>query len=226
MHQTTELAQRYHSFRTGRKSPLRLQQSDIERNYCVIRRELLQSLSLASKTGITCKVQGLIMPICTLLSRPKIPRDRLHVGSYSWVLSTSRSSIDQDSDTWMPMHFLEDLVMSVVSGVRVGSHRNECLLSMWVFKLWCMSLTRTTSNLWVVKNLLVILVPRPSFGPTWTSTFLREQQEADSDLKVIIRSKEAGKEKPGVCWSLQEDPAGPNGLRSTTSSFHDGLSSC
>ena len=41
--------------------------------------------------------------------------------------------------------------------------------------------------------------PRPSFGPTWTSTFLREQQEADSDLKVIIRSKEAGKEKPGVC---------------------------
>lgn len=23
--------------------------------------------------------------------------------------------------------------------------------------------------------------------PTWTSTFLREQQEADSDLKVIIR---------------------------------------
>ena len=37
---------------------------------------------------------------------------------------------------------------------------------------------------------------------TWTSTFLREQQEADSDLKVIIRWKEAGKEKPGVCWSL------------------------
>ena len=32
--------------------------------------------------------------------------------------------------------------------------------------------------------------------PTWTSTFLREQQEADFDLKVIIGWKEAGKEKP------------------------------
>lgn len=30
--------------------------------------------------------------------------------------------------------------------------------------------------------------------PTWTSTFLREQQEAGSNVKVIIRSKEAGKE--------------------------------
>ena len=32
--------------------------------------------------------------------------------------------------------------------------------------------------------------------PTWTSTFLREQQEADFDLKVIIGWKEDGKEKP------------------------------
>ena len=32
--------------------------------------------------------------------------------------------------------------------------------------------------------------------PTWTSTFLREQQDADFDPKVIIGWKEAGKEKP------------------------------
>ena len=32
--------------------------------------------------------------------------------------------------------------------------------------------------------------------PTWTSTFLSEQQEADSDLKIIIRWKEADKETP------------------------------
>ena len=31
--------------------------------------------------------------------------------------------------------------------------------------------------------------------PTWTSTFLREQREADSDLKVINRWKEVSKEK-------------------------------
>ena len=31
--------------------------------------------------------------------------------------------------------------------------------------------------------------------PTWTSTFLREQWEADSDLKVINRWKEVSKEK-------------------------------
>ena len=31
--------------------------------------------------------------------------------------------------------------------------------------------------------------------PTWTST-LREQQEADCDLKVVIGWKEAGREKP------------------------------
>ncbi|KAL9957276.1 hypothetical protein ACROYT_G038892 [Oculina patagonica] len=32
--------------------------------------------------------------------------------------------------------------------------------------------------------------------PTWTSTFLREQQEADSDLKVIIGWKKASERKP------------------------------
>ena len=32
--------------------------------------------------------------------------------------------------------------------------------------------------------------------PTWTSTFLREQQVADSDLKVIIGWKKAGERKP------------------------------
>ena len=31
---------------------------------------------------------------------------------------------------------------------------------------------------------------------TWTSTFLREQQVADSDLKVIIGWKKAGERKP------------------------------
>ena len=31
--------------------------------------------------------------------------------------------------------------------------------------------------------------------PTWTSTFLREQREADSDLKFINRWKEVSKEK-------------------------------
>ena len=32
--------------------------------------------------------------------------------------------------------------------------------------------------------------------PTWTSTFLSEQQEVDSDLKIIFRWKGADKEKP------------------------------
>ena len=32
--------------------------------------------------------------------------------------------------------------------------------------------------------------------PTWTSTFLSEQREADSDLKIIFRLKGADKEKP------------------------------
>ena len=32
--------------------------------------------------------------------------------------------------------------------------------------------------------------------PTWMSTFLREQQVADSDLKVIIGWKKAGERKP------------------------------
>ena len=48
--------------------------SKSERNYCVTRCELLA----------TYKVQDsafeLILPLCVLLSRPKIPRDSLHVG--------------------------------------------------------------------------------------------------------------------------------------------------
>ena len=59
----------------------------------------------------------------------------------------------------MLMHFFPiDPVMSVVSGVRVVSHRNECLLLIWVFRLWFKSLTGTMNYLWIVKDLLVITV--------------------------------------------------------------------
>ena len=92
----------------------------------------------------------------------------------------------------MLMHFPVDPVMSVFSGVRVGSHRNECLLLMWEFRLWCMSKTRTTSKGPVGDRCVTV-----NLEPTRTSNFLRKQQEADSDLKfLIVGRKTAIRKKP------------------------------
>ena len=93
----------------------------------------------------------------------------------------------------MLMHFPVDPVMSVFSGVRVGSHRNECLLLMWEFRLWCMSKTRTTSKGPVRDRCVTV-----NFEPTRTSNFLRKQQEADSDLKVFNHWKEDGDKKKTI----------------------------
>lgn len=97
----------------------------------------------------------------------------------------------------MLMHFPVDPVMSVFSGVRVGSHRNECLLLMWVFRLWCMSKTRTTSKGPVGDRCVTV-----NLEPTRTSTFLKKQQQADSDLKVINRWKEAGDKRKNHCRKM------------------------
>ena len=93
----------------------------------------------------------------------------------------------------MLMHFPVYPVMSVFSGVRVGSHRNECLLLMWEFRLWCMSKTRTTSKGPVGDRCVTV-----NLEPTRTSNFLRKQQEADSDLKVFNRWKEDGDKKKTI----------------------------
>ena len=104
----------------------------------------------------------LIMPPCSLSLKLNIQKDNWYIGLNSQILLTLRSSINQDNDTRMLMHFSIDPVMTVASGVRVGNFRTKCLLFMWVSKLHCMSLTRTLSNQQAVKLLLVIVVAQSS----------------------------------------------------------------
>ena len=92
----------------------------------------------------------------------------------------------------MLMHFPVDPVMSVASGVGLGSHKNQCLFLMCVFKLWCMAIFRTINCEAPVGDPCTTA----KLEPTWTSTFSSEQREADSDLKIIFRLKGADKEKP------------------------------
>ena len=89
-----------------------------------------------------------------------------------------------------------DPVMSVVSGVRVGSHSSEHLLLMWVFRLWCMSLSQHNKQPVNCEEPIGAHSATVKLEPTSTSTFLMEQQEANFDLKVIIGRKEASQEKP------------------------------
>ena len=98
----------------------------------------------------------------------------------------------------MLMHFSVDPVMSVFSGVRVGSHRNECLLLMWVFRLWCMSKTRTTSKGPVA---WLSLCHRQVGTNPYFQLLEETEQEVDSDLKVINRWKEAG-DKRNHCGKM------------------------
>jgi len=192
------------SFGMGWKSPLCLQVGHCPRLKGTIMWPVgssWQLLSLSSNTDITYNVQdsafGLIIPFA--LGCPG-QRSWGTACMFDWILGYFwlRGSINQDIDIWMLMHFPVDPVMSVVTGVRVGSHRNKCLLLMWVFRLWCMSLTRTMNNLWIVNCELSVgdRCTTVKLEPTWTSTFLKEQWEADSDLKVINRWKEVSKEKP------------------------------
>ena len=77
---------------------------------------------------------------------------------YFW-LQDSVSPRAVTSECWYT--FLLTLCSPLKSGARLGSYRNECLL-MWVFRPWCMSLTRKLNNLWIVKDMLVIIVPLSS----------------------------------------------------------------
>ena len=82
-----------------------------------------QLSSLSSNFSFTCKVQDsvfkLIMPLCALSLKLKTQKDNWHVALNFLVLLTLRSSIDQDNDTRMLMHFSIDPVKTVASGVRV-----------------------------------------------------------------------------------------------------------
>ena len=91
------------------------------------------------------------------------------------TISAMKKDIHVDLPKGMLMHFPVDPVMPVVSSVRVGSHRNECLLLMYsvgVQTVMHVYLTRTTNILWIVKDMLVIVMPlsswnQPGLPPSW-----------------------------------------------------------
>ena len=164
------------SFRMGWKSPLCLQgghSPSLKGTHC----ELLAVVKFVKQRWCYLQCTRLCIwtdhTLCPLLSRPKILNDIVPcmldwILEYFWLWG----SIDQDIDIWMLMHYPIDPVMPVVTVVRVVSHRNECLLLMWVFRLWFMSLTGTMNYLWIVKDLLVIAVAlsswnQPGLPPSW-----------------------------------------------------------
>ena len=94
------------------------------------------------------------------------------------------------------MHFPVDPVMTVVSGVWVGNVRNKCRLFMWVSKLQCMSPNQDIEQPANCQGPVGDRCATVKLEPTWTSNFLREQQEADANFKVIIGWKKASERKP------------------------------
>ena len=102
----------------------------------------------------------------------------------------------------MLMHFPVDPVMSVVRSVRVGSHRSECHFFyvgvQTVIHVPCQDNEQPVN----CEEPVGARCAAVKLEPTWTSTFLREQQEADFDLKVIIGWTEAGKEKQNHCGKM------------------------
>ena len=111
------------------------------------------------------------------------------------MLFTLKSNIEQDNDTRMLMHFLADPAMTVVSGVAVGNLRNKSVVHVGVqteVKVPNQDNEQPDNCEGTVGDHCTTV----KLEPTWTSTFLREQQVADSDLKVIIGWKKAGERKP------------------------------
>ena len=113
--------------------------SKSEKSYCVTRRELLVIVEFDKQHRHFLAKYRILHWNCScpfsFVVLAKVPEGQLA----RWIefLSTFDFEIQYRTEErqLMLMHFPVDPMMSVVSGVRVGSHRNECLLLMWVFRL-------------------------------------------------------------------------------------------